>query len=59
MALSRAAVQQLYTSKIDHYSSFIRAFHSLQGSRHCCNALACCVMAFVCRMRALAHLHLR
>jgi SAM-dependent methyltransferase len=31
MALSRAAVQQLYTSKIDQYRSFIGVFHSLQG----------------------------
>lgn len=31
MPLSRAAVQQLYTNKVDHYGSFIRAFHSPQG----------------------------
>jgi SAM-dependent methyltransferase len=31
MALSRAAVQQLYTRKIDDYRYFIRAFHSLEG----------------------------
>jgi SAM-dependent methyltransferase len=31
MVLSRAAVKQLYTSRIDHYRSFIRMFHSLQG----------------------------
>jgi hypothetical protein len=31
MSLSRLAVQELYTSGIDRYSSFITAFRSPQG----------------------------
>src|SRR5215470_15305662 len=33
MLLSRSAVQELYTRRIDRYSSFIAAFHSPQGMR--------------------------
>jgi len=33
MLLSRSAVQELYTRRIDHYGSFIDAFQSPQGTR--------------------------
>ena len=33
MLLSRSAVQELYTRRIDHYGSFIDAFRSPQGTR--------------------------